>query len=147
MWWRRTTATLMGVSFGTYKRRIRTTETSWWRTNETSVGVSFETCLRCRKDVPMRRRCYVLSRRRHGVPIRCRGDVPLRRLGDVPSRRRWVFHLRCNCDDAEMYRETLLRHRHDVLLPGGLHMLKVMKCNFANCFWVSDLMKFLRKCD
>ena len=46
----------------------------------------------------MRRRCYVLLRRPHDVPIRCRGDVPLRRLGDVPSRRRWVFQLRRNYD-------------------------------------------------
>ena len=27
----------------------------------------------------MRRRCYFLLRRCHDVPIRCRGDVPLRR--------------------------------------------------------------------
>ena len=67
----------------------------------------------------MVRRCYVLLRRRHDVPIRCRGDVPLRRLRDVPRRRRWVFHLRCNCDVAGTYRETSLRRRCDHLLPGG----------------------------
>ena len=83
------------------------------------MGVSFETCLRRREDVPMRRRCYVLSRRRHNIPIRYRRDVPLRRLGDVPSRGRWVFHLRRNCDVTGIYRETLLRRRHDVLLSGG----------------------------
>ena len=49
----------------------------------------------------MGRRRYVLLRRRHDVPIK-----PLRRLGDVPTRRRCVFHLRCTCDVAEMYRET-----------------------------------------
>ena len=48
----------------------------------------------------MGRRCYVLLKRRHDVPIRCRGDVPLKRLGDIPRRRRWVFHLRRNCDVA-----------------------------------------------
>ena len=51
----------------------------------------------------MGRRCYVLLRRRHNVPIRCCRGVPLRRQGhvpmrrrpgDVPPRRRWVFHLR-----------------------------------------------------
>ena len=67
----------------------------------------------------MGRRCYVLLRRRHDVPIRCRGDVPLRRLGDVPPRRRWVFHLRRTCDVAGTSKETSLRRRYDVLLPGG----------------------------
>ena len=83
------------------------------------LGVSFETCLKRREEVPLSRRCYVLMRRPHNVPIGCRGDVPLRRLGDVPSRRRWVFHLRRNCDIAGTYRETSLRCYHDVLLPGG----------------------------
>ena len=63
-------------------------------------------------------RCYVLLRRRYDVPIR-RRDAPLRRLGDVPSRLRWVFHLRRTCNVAGTYRETSLRHRHDVLMPGG----------------------------
>ena len=67
----------------------------------------------------MGRHCYVLLRRHHNVPIRRRGDVPLRRLGDVPPRCRWVFHLRRACDVAGRYREASLRHRHDVLLPGG----------------------------
>ena len=40
----------------------------------------------------MGRRCYVLLRRHHDVPIRCRGDVPLRRC--------WMFHLRRTCDVA-----------------------------------------------
>ena len=59
------------------------------------MGVSFETCLRRRED------------------------VPLRSLGDVPLRRRWVFHLRRTCDVTGTYRETSLRRRYDVLLPGG----------------------------
>ena len=84
------------------------------------MGVSFEACLRLREDVLIRRRCYVLLRSRHDVLIRCCGDVPLRRLDDVPSRRRWVFHLRRNYDVAGTYRETLLRRRYDILLPGGL---------------------------
>ena len=67
----------------------------------------------------MGRRCYVLLRRRYDVPIRRCGDAPLRRLGDVPSRRRQVFDLRCTCDVIGMYRETSLRRRHDILMPGG----------------------------
>ena len=84
------------------------------------MGVSFEICLRSRGDVMMGRRCYVLLRRRYDVPIRRRKDAPLRRLGDVPSRRRWVFHLKRTCDVTGTYRETLLRRRHDVLMPDGL---------------------------
>ena len=83
------------------------------------MGVSFKTFLRCRGDVMMGRRCYVLLRRRYDVPIRRLGDPPLRRLGDIPSRRRWVFHLRCTCDVTGTYRETSLRRRHDLLMPGG----------------------------
>ena len=126
-WWRRTTATLLGVSFGTYMRRrrtnrtswIRTTETSWWRTTETSLGVLFETYLRSSGDVQMGRRHYVPLRRRYDILLRRCEDVPMRRLGDVPLRRRWVFHLRRTWDVAGTYRETSLRRRHDVLLPGG----------------------------
>ena len=82
------------------------------------MGVSFKTCLRRRGDKMMVRHCYVLLRR-YDVPIRRLGDAPLRRLGDVPSRRRWVFHLRRTCDVAGTYRETSVRRRHDVLVPGG----------------------------
>ena len=84
------------------------------------MGVSFETYLRRRGDVVMGRRHYVPLRRRHDIPIRRREDVPLRRLGDVSLRHRWVFHLRRTCDVAGMYKETLLRRRHDVLLPVGI---------------------------
>ena len=75
--------------------------------------------MRRRGDVMMGRRCYVPLRRRYDVPIRRRRDAPLRRLGKVLSRRRWVFHLRCTYDAAGTYRETSLRRRHDVLMPGG----------------------------
>ena len=67
----------------------------------------------------MGRRCYLLLRRRHDIPIRCRRDVPLTRLGGVPRRHRWVFLMRRNCDVAGTYRETLLRRRYEVLLAGG----------------------------
>ena len=84
------------------------------------MGVSFKTCFRGGGDVMMGRRCYVLLRRRYDVPIRPRGDAPPKRLGDVPSRRRWVFHLRRTCDVAGTYRESSLRRRQDVLMPGGM---------------------------
>ena len=84
------------------------------------MGVSFETYLRRRGDVLMRRRHYIPLRHGHDIPIRRREDVPLRRLDDVPLRRRWVFHLRHTCDVAGQYKETSLRRRHDVLLPGGM---------------------------
>ena len=90
------------------------------RTTETSLGVSFETYLRRSGDLLMGRRHYVPLRRRHDIPIRRREDVPLKRLGDVPLRRRWVFPLRRTCDVAGMYKETSLRRRHNVLLPGGI---------------------------
>ena len=51
-WWRRTTATLLGVSFGTYRRRPR--------------------------DVVIGRRGYVTLRRLAGVPLRCRWVFHLR---------------------------------------------------------------------
>ena len=73
----------------------------------------------------MERCCYVRFRRRYDVPIRGRRDAPRRGLGHVPSRRRWVFHLRRTCDIAVTYRETSLRCRHDVLMPGGTSAHKV----------------------
>ena len=68
----------------------------------------------------MRRRHYVPLRHRHDMPIRRREDIPLRRLGDVPLRRCWVFHLRRTRNIAGTYKETLLRRRHNVLLPVGI---------------------------
>ena len=105
---------------------------SWWRITETLLGVSFETCLRRRWDVLMRHCCYVLLRCRRDVPI-TRGDVPLRRLGGIPTRRRWVFHLGHTCDVAGTYRQTSLRRRHDVLLPGGL-FIRCKKLNISLVF-------------
>ena len=39
-----------------------------------------------------------------------------------------MFHLRSTCDVAGAYRETSLRRRHDVLLPGGK---KKTRCDTA----------------
>ena len=83
------------------------------------MGDSFETSLRRSGDVMVGLCCFVILRHRYDIPIRHRRDAPLRRLGNVPSRRRWVFYLRRTGDVAGTYRETLLRRRHDVLMPGG----------------------------
>ena len=92
------------------------------------MGVPFETCLRRRGEVMMGRCCYLILRRRYDVPIRRRGDAPLRRLSDVPSRRCWVFHLRRTCDVTGTYRETSLRRRQNVLMPGG--KLEIIRVKF-----------------
>ena len=104
------------------------------------------------------RRCYVLLRRCHDVPIRRRGDVLLRRLGDVPTRRRWVFHLGRTCDVTGTYRETSLRRRHDVLLLGRLSVAVPsdnlqgfliwlsqtdISWNFPMCFFPTSILCFI----
>ena len=116
--------------------RQRNSETRWRRTTATLLGVSFETYLRRRGDVLMGRRHYVPMGRHHDIPIRRREDVPLRRLGDVPLRRRWVFHLRRTCDVTGTYREMSLRRRHDVLLPGGYVVLKNFSETLSLFHWV-----------
>ena len=94
--------------------------------------------LRRRVDALMGRRCCVLLRRCHHVPIRCCGDVPLRPLGDVPPRRCWVFHLRRTCDLTGTYRETSLRRRYDVQLPGGYQLLVLNFLFRSNQFWSEE---------
>ena len=134
MWWKRTTATLFGVLFGTYRRRRR----------DVLMGHGGCVPLRRLSDVPLRRRwvfhlwlvlrrrgdvligrCYVLLRHCGDVPIWCCGDVPLRCLGDVPSRLRCGYQLKRNCDFAGTYRETTLRRRHNLLLPVGFSLLSI----------------------
>ena len=112
--------TLLGVSFGTYRRCCRDILMGRRaRTTETLLSVRFEICLRRLGDVLMGRCCYVLLRRCHNVPIRCHEDVLLRRLGDVPPRRHWVFRLGRTCNVVETYRQTSLPCCYDVLLLGG----------------------------
>ena len=103
-------------------QKLRTTETSWRRSTETSLGVSFEAYLRRREDI--------LIGRHHYVPLRRRHDIPRRRREDVPLRRCWVFHLRRTCDVTGMYRETSLRQRHDVLLPGRFFFMRTRLNSF-----------------
>ena len=76
MWWEHTTVTLLGVSFGTYRRRRR---------NVVMERRGYLP-LRRRGDVRMRRHCYVLLRGCHDVTVRRRGDIRLRRPGGVPPR-------------------------------------------------------------
>ena len=119
-WWRHITATLLEVSFGSYRR--------------------------CCRDVLMGRRGYVPLRHLWVFHLRLIWDVvetywwdvvitspwdvvttsnkmswrhTSETFGDVSLRRRWVFCLRRTCDVAGTYREMSLRRRHGVLLPGG----------------------------
>ena len=55
---------------------------SWRRTTETLLGVSFETCLRCGYDIIIRRRGDVPLRRLSDVPLRRRWVFYLRRTCD-----------------------------------------------------------------
>ena len=139
----RITATFLGVSFGTQRRTVGTSRyIPLRRIGDVPMKrrwvLHFRLVFRRRGDVLMGRRCYVLLRRRHDVPIKCHGDIPLRRLGDVLSRPRWVFHLRRTCDVAGTYRETSLQRRHDVLLQGAKpvqhHFKSKPSASFYICF-------------
>ena len=118
-WWRRTTATLLGVSFGNYRRR--------------------------RRDVLMGHGRYVPLRRHWVFHLRLVWDVvetywwnvvitspwdaittPIRSRENVPLRRCWVFHLRRTCDVTGMYIETSLRRHDHVSLPGGLLLILIV---------------------
>ena len=105
-WWRRTTATLLGVLFGSYRRRRR----------DVLMGRGGYVPLRRRGDVLMGRRHYVPMGRHHDISIRRREDVPLRRLGDIPLRHHWVFHLRLVWDVVKTYHwEVLATFHWDVI--------------------------------
>ena len=96
-WLRRTTATLLGVSFGSYRRHHRDVlmgrrgYVPLRRFGDVPLRRRWVFHLRRRGDVLMRRRHYVPLRRGHDIPIRRREDVPLRRLDDVPLRRHGCF--------------------------------------------------------
>ena len=99
------------------------------------LSVSFGRCKRRYRDVLMGRPGY--------VPLRRLDDVLLRRLGDVPPRRRWVLHLRRTCDLVGTYRETSLRRRYDLFLPGGATTLPLPGYNFVR----SDHPKNIKRGD
>ena len=124
-WWRLTTATLLGFSFGSYRRRRRDIlmgrrgYVPFIRLGEVTLRRRWVFYLRVIWDVLMECLHYFSLTRCHEIPIRRHEDVPVTCLDDGPLRRLWVFHLRRICDVAATYRETLLRRRHDVLLPDG----------------------------
>ena len=97
-WGRRTTATLLGVSFGSYRRRRRDALMAHGgyvplrRLGDEPVRRHWVFHLRLVWDVLIGPRDYVPMKCHHNIPIRRREDEPLRRLGDVPLRRHWVFH-------------------------------------------------------
>ena len=117
-WWRRIAATLLGVSFGSNRRRCRDVQMRrrgyvplrrlGWHATVTLLGVSFETYLiRC-GDVLMGRRHYVPLRHRYDKPMRRCEDVPLSCLSDVPLRRHWVFQLKGTCDVAGTWKDVVM---------------------------------------
>ena len=121
--WRHTTATLLGVSFGSYRRRCR----------DVLMGRLGYVTLRRLGDVSLRRR-WVFHLRRpgdvlmeccHYVPLRRRHGIPIRRLGDVPLRRSCVFHLRRTCDVATLPRR---------LVSGWVNVF----INIIHIIWVFD---------
>ena len=65
----------------------------------------------------MGRRCYVLLRSRHNVPIRCRTTETSWRRSTETS---LGVSFRRNCDIAGTYSETSLRRCYDIFLPGGI---------------------------
>ena len=96
-WLRRTTATLLGVSFGSFRRRRsdvlmgRRGYVPLRRFGDVPLRRRWVFHLRRRGDVLMRRRHYVPLRRGHDIPIRRREDVPLTRLDDAPLWRLGCF--------------------------------------------------------
>ena len=105
---------------------IHTAETSWWRTTDvfylTLVWDVVETywwgvVVTCSWDV-----------------ITTFEDVPLKRLGSVPPRHSLVFCLICTCDVAVTYRETSLRHPHNMLLLGGIG--KITEQSWPSLQWL-----------
>ena len=119
-WWRRTIATLLRVSFGTYRRCRRDLLMRYRgyvpmrRLGDVPLRhcCVFETWLRRPGDVLMERLCNILLRRRRDVPVKRRGDIPLRSLDEVPLKRRWVFHFWRTWD-------TTGTCSSNILLPGG----------------------------
>ena len=74
-------------------------ETSWRRTDETSSLRPLETWSRPTNKTSWRRTTETAWRRSNETS--------------------WVFRLRRICDVAGTYKETSLRRRHNILLPGG----------------------------
>ena len=90
-------------------------ETSWRRTDETSSLRPLETWSRHTNKTSWRRTTETAWRR--------------------STETSWVFHLRRICDVTGTYKETSLRCRHDVLLPGGkLHYFVIFHQKLQNIY-------------
>ena len=129
MWWRHTTATLFGVSFGSYKRRRREVimrrcgYVHWdflvryhWDAVGCFIWDLFETLLK-RTD-------GTSSLRTHEMLPHYTNKTSWRRTTETSWWRSTETSLDVSFETylnvAGTYRETSLRHRHDVLKPGGL---------------------------
>ena len=103
-WWRRTTAALLGVSFGSYRRR--------------------------RRDVLMGRRGYVPLRRLGDIKLRRRWVFHLRLIWNVVETYWWNVVITSPWDIVMTYQQdvvkTYLRRRWDVLAT--------FHCNVVECF-------------
>ena len=120
-WWRRTTATLLGVSFGSYRRSRR------------------DVLMRCRAYVPLRGlnnipliRCRVFHLRLvwdvvvilwWGVVFTSNWNAIKTFQYDVVETNHWDILATSHRDVAGPYKKTLLWHHHNVLLPGGTDRL------------------------
>ena len=82
-WWRRTTATLLGVSFGSYRR--------------------------CRRDVPMGRRGYVPLRHIGDVPLRRCWVFHLRFIWDVVETYWWGVVITSPWDVVTLYQQDVVK--------------------------------------
>ena len=89
-WWRRTTATLLGVSFGSYRS--------------------------CRRDVLMGRRRYVPLRRLGDIPLRRRWVFHLRLIWDVMETYWWDVIITSPWDTVKKYKLEVVKTNYwDVL--------------------------------
>ena len=90
-WWRRTTATLSGGSFGSYRR--------------------------CRRDVLMGRRGYILLRRLGYIPLRHRWVFDFRLIWDVKETYWWDVVTTSSWDVIKTYQWDVVKTYHwDVLV-------------------------------
>ena len=124
-WWRRTTATLLGVSFGSYRRR--------------------------RRDVVMGRRGYVPLRRLGDLPLRRWWVFHLRLTWDVVETYWWDVAITSPWDMATTYQQDVVKTYHwDVIgcfiwdVPAtSLLRTKRRRYNVAttSCCWVGSIQQ------
>ena len=109
-WWRRTTATLLGVSFGTYMRR--------------------------RRHVLMGRRGYVPLRRLGDVPLRRRWVFHLRLIWDVVETYWWDVVITSPWDVVTTYQSDVVKTYHwDGLTTFQWDVMGVSFETYLRCRW------------